>query len=107
MTRTLFSQDDAHIFCTDAQLEQEVSELLRLIENSTAFDMGYTIKLSTRPEKYMGELEVWNGAEQSLRNALALWTKYSINEGDGAYGPKIDFEVLDALGREFQCATIH
>ena len=104
-----FSQDDAHIFCTDAQLEQEVSELLRLIETIyTAFDMGYTIKLSTRPEKYMGELEVWNGAEQSLRNALeASGQKYSINEGDGAfYGPKIDFEVLDALGREFQCATI-
>ena len=99
-----FSQDDAHIFCTDAQLEQEVSELLRLIETIyTAFDMGYTIKLSTRPEKYMGELEVWNGAEQSLRNALeASGQKYSINEGDGAfYGPKIDFEVLDALGASF------
>ena len=104
-----FSQDDAHIFCTDTQLEQEVSELLRLIETIyTAFDMGYSIKLSTRPEKYMGELEVWNMAEQSLRNALeASGQQYSINEGDGAfYGPKIDFEVLDALGREFQCATI-
>ena len=82
-----FSQDDAHIFCTDTQLEQEVSELLRLIETIyTAFDMGYSIKLSTRPEKYMGELEVWNMAEQSLKNALeASGQQYSINEGDGAF----------------------
>ena len=66
------------------------------------------LKLSTRPEKYMGDLEVWDRAEASLRNALdASGQEYSINEGDGAfYGPKIDFEVLDALGRAFQCATI-
>ena len=74
----------------------------------SAFDMGYAIKLSTRPDKYMGELEVWNEAEASLRKALDdSGQEYAINEGDGAfYGPKIDFEVLDALGRTFQCATI-
>ena len=100
---------EAHVFCMESQIEQEVAALLGLIEKIyTAFDMGYSIKLSTRPEKYMGELEVWNNAEQSLKNALqASGQEYSINEGDGAfYGPKIDFEVLDALGREFQCATI-
>ncbi len=104
-----FCQDDAHVFCMESQIEQEVSALLGLIEQIyTAFDMGYSIKLSTRPEKYMGELEVWNRAEDSLKSALeASGQEYSINEGDGAfYGPKIDFEVLDALGRAFQCATI-
>ncbi len=104
-----FCQDDAHVFCMESQIEAEVSALLGLIERIyTAFDMGYSIKLSTRPEKYMGDLEVWNQAEQSLKNALeASGQEYSINEGDGAfYGPKIDFEVLDAIGRAFQCATI-
>ena len=104
-----FCQDDAHIFCMESQIEQEVSALLGLIERIyTAFDMGYAIKLSTRPEKYMGDIEVWDRAEDSLRNALAAsGQQFSINEGDGAfYGPKIDFEVLDALGRAFQCATI-
>ena len=104
-----FCQDDAHIFCMETQIEQEVSALLGLIEQIyTAFDMGYAIKLSTRPEKYLGDLEVWNRAEDALRNALeASGQSYTINEGDGAfYGPKIDFEVLDALGRAFQCATI-
>ena len=104
-----FCQDDAHIFCMESQIEEEVSELLGLVEQIyTAFDMGYSIKVSTRPEKYMGDIEVWNQAEQSLKNALeASGQEYSINEGDGAfYGPKIDFEVLDAIGRAFQCATI-
>ena len=104
-----FCQDDAHIFCMESQIEDEVTALLGLVERIyTAFDMGYSIKLSTRPEKYMGDLEVWDKAEQSLRNALeASGQEYSINEGDGAfYGPKIDFEVLDAIGRAFQCATI-
>ena len=104
-----FCQDDAHIFCMESQIEAEVSELLGLVEQIyTAFDMGYSIKVSTRPEKYMGDIEVWNQAEQALKNALeASGQEYSINEGDGAfYGPKIDFEVLDAIGRAFQCATI-
>ena len=104
-----FSQDDAHIFCMENQIEAEVKELLRLIERIySAFDMGYAIKLSTRPEKFLGEIEVWDRAESGLKNALeASGQEYSINEGDGAfYGPKIDFEVLDALGRAFQCATI-
>ena len=104
-----FSQDDAHIFCMESQIESEVKGLLALIKRIySAFDMGYAIKLSTRPEKYLGDLEVWNRAEAALTNALeSSGQQFSINHGDGAfYGPKIDFEVLDALGRAFQCATI-
>lgn len=104
-----FAQDDGHIFCTNQQILGEIRTLLALIDRIySAFDMGYAIKLSTRPDKYMGELDVWNEAEASLRKALDESGKeYAINEGDGAfYGPKIDFEVLDALGRTFQCATI-
>jgi len=104
-----FCQDDAHIFCMEEQIESEVKSLLGLIEKIySAFDMGYAIKLSTRPEKFLGEVDVWDRAEAGLKNALiASGQEFSINEGDGAfYGPKIDFEVLDALGRAFQCATI-
>ena len=104
-----FAQDDAHIFCMPEQILEEIRILLSLIDRIySAFDMGYAIKLSTRPEKYMGDIEVWDEAESSLTKALnEFGTKYEINEGDGAfYGPKIDFEVLDALGRTFQCATI-
>ena len=104
-----FCQDDGHIFCMEEQIEQEVFKLIELVERIyTAFDMGYSIKLSTRPKKFLGDIEVWDQAEASLKNALvASGQEFSINEGDGAfYGPKIDFEVLDALGRAFQCATV-
>ena len=104
-----FCQDDAHIFCMEEQIESEVFKLLELVQRIySAFDMGYAIKLSTRPEKFLGEVAVWDRAEAALRKALdASGQKYEINEGDGAfYGPKIDFEVLDALGRAFQCATV-
>ena len=104
-----FSQDDAHIFCTNDQIGDEVRKLLALIKRIySAFDMGYAIKLSTRPEKYLGDIEIWNDAEKALEDALqSTGHTYEINAGDGAfYGPKIDFEVLDALGRAFQCATI-
>lgn len=104
-----FCQDDAHIFCMEEQIEAEVFKLLELVERIySAFDMGYEIKLSTRPDKFLGEVEVWDRAEAALKKALdASGQKYEINEGDGAfYGPKIDFEVLDALGRSFQCATV-
>ena len=97
------------IFLHQSTDSGEIRTLLALIDRIySAFDMGYAIKLSTRPDKYMGELEVWNEAEASLRKALDdSGQEYAINEGDGAfYGPKIDFEVLDALGRTFQCATI-
>ena len=104
-----FAQDDGHIFCMEEQIESEVFKLIELVERIyTAFGMGYSIKLSTRPKKFLGDIEVWDQAEESLKNALvASGQKFTINEGDGAfYGPKIDFEVLDALGRAFQCATV-
>ena len=110
MTRVRqFSQDDAHIFCANDQIGDEVRKVLALIKRIySAFDMGYAIKLSTRPEKYLGDIEIWNDAEKALEDALqSTGHTYEINAGDGAfYGPKIDFEVLDALGRAFQCATI-
>jgi threonyl-tRNA synthetase len=104
-----FSQDDAHIFCMPEQIGQEVANMLALIHRVyTAFGMGYSVKLSTRPAEYLGELSVWDAAEAALKGALeAAGVAYKLKEGDGAfYGPKIDFDVHDALGREFQCATI-
>lgn len=104
-----FSQDDAHIFCMPEQIGQEVANMLSLIDRVyKAFDLGYSVKLSTRPAEYLGELSVWDAAEAALKGALdAAGVTYKLKEGDGAfYGPKIDFDVHDALGREFQCATI-
>ena len=104
-----FCQDDAHIFCTEEQVVDEIRKLLGLVERIySAFGMDYSVKLSTRPDKFLGEPELWDRAEASLKLALDDSGKeYALNEGDGAfYGPKIDFEVLDALGRNFQCATI-
>jgi len=91
------------------QIGQEVANMLALIHRVyTAFGMGYSVKLSTRPAEYLGELSVWDAAEAALKGALeAAGVAYKLKEGDGAfYGPKIDFDVHDALGREFQCATI-
>ncbi len=105
-----FTQDDAHIFCTPDQIEQEISILIKLI-----FDVYDTfgfndvkVYLSTRPEKYIGSLEVWNSSEKSLASALeTAGVKYKINEGDGAfYGAKIDFVVKDSLRRDWQLGTI-
>lgn len=104
-----FCQDDAHLFVTEEQIESEVTDLLALVGKVyTAFDMEYKAKLSTRPEKKMGSDDLWDRAETSLRNALeANKLDYELKEGDGAfYGPKIDFDVVDAIGREWQCATI-
>jgi len=104
-----FCQDDAHIFCTEEQIESEVSSLLELVKRIyLAFDLGFKVKLSTRPEKKLGDDDLWDQAEGALITALqSAGVEYELNEGDGAfYGPKIDFDVLDALGREFQCATI-
>ncbi len=105
-----FTQDDAHIYCTPDQIEGEIQALLRLVEEVyTAF--GFTereIYLSTRPEKYIGSLELWNQAEAALEGALkAAGLAYQINPGDGAfYGPKIDFVVRDSLRRRWQLGTI-
>jgi threonyl-tRNA synthetase len=104
-----FIMDDAHIFVTEEQIGEEVERLLRLVARVYG-DFGLTpeMKLSTRPEEYLGEKATWDHAETELKKALsAAGQQYAIAEGDGAfYGPKIDFAVTDALGRKWQCATI-
>ena len=104
-----FCQDDAHHFCTEDQITSEVKDLIELTQQVyAAFGMGFQVKLSTRPEDRMGEDALWDKAEAALRDALdSHGVEYEVKEGDGAfYGPKIDFDVFDALGRDFQCATI-
>jgi threonyl-tRNA synthetase len=104
-----FSQDDAHCFVMEAQIGEEVGRLLALVKRVYAdFGLEYTIKLSTRPEEFVGERATWDHAEAQLRQALdASGMPYQVNDGDGAfYGPKIDFDVTDAIGRTWQCATI-
>lgn len=104
-----FCQDDAHIFVRPDQIEDEISRVIALIDKIyEVFGFQYTIELSTRPEDSMGSEELWNQAEQALQNVLDhRGIQYRINEGDGAfYGPKIDFHILDALKRSWQCATI-
>jgi len=102
-------QDDAHIFCTPEQIGDEVASVLSMIADVYGvFGFQYKLSLSTRPQKYLGELEVWNLAEESLHAALKATNKpFSLSEGDGAfYGPKIDITVEDALGRSHQTATV-
>lgn len=104
-----FSQDDAHCFVMESQIGEEVERLLRLVQRVYGdFGLTYEVKLSTRPEEYLGEKATWDHAEAELRAALgAAGVAYTVNEGDGAfYGPKIDFDVTDAIGRKWQCATI-
>jgi len=104
-----FAQDDGHCFVMESQIGAEVELALRLMQRVYA-DMGlqYSVKLSTRPEEFMGEVATWDRAEAALKQALeAAGQQYELNEGDGAfYGPKIDFDVTDAIGRKWQCATI-
>jgi len=105
-----FSQDDGHCFVMESQIGEEVERLLRLVDRVyTDLGLAYSVKLSTRPEKeFEGEAATWDHAEAELKKALeAAGARYTVNEGDGAfYGPKIDFDVTDALGRKWQCATI-
>jgi threonyl-tRNA synthetase len=105
-----FVQDDAHIYCTEAQIEAEVSDLIHLAREVYAdFGFqGFKIELSTRPPSSIGTDEQWTHAEAALESALkATSSRYKVNRGDGAfYGPKIDFQVEDAIGRTHQCATI-
>jgi len=105
-----FSQDDAHIFCSPDQIENEMSSLLKMLREvyRTFQFTEMQVKLSTRPEKYMGSLEVWARAEDALAQSLkSEGIEHKINPGAGAfYGPKIDFEVFDALRRGWQLATI-
>ncbi len=104
-----FSQDDGHCFVTEEQIAGEVESLLGLTQRVYRdFGLDYTAKLSTRPEKYLGEIATWDHAERSLKQALErAGQPYTVDEGGGAfYGPKIDFDITDALGRKWQCATI-
>jgi threonyl-tRNA synthetase len=104
-----FSQDDAHCFVMESQIAEEVERLLRLVQRVYGdFGLPYTVKLSTRPSEFLGEVATWDHAERSLKQALeAAGQAYTVNEGDGAfYGPKLDFDVTDAIGRQWQCATI-
>lgn len=104
-----FTQDDAHIFCTEDQIQQEVTRLIELVDFVySTFNFPYHIELSTRPEKFSGRIENWDKAEKALEAALkSKKIKYKLNPGDGAfYGPKIDFHIRDCLGRTWQCATI-
>jgi threonyl-tRNA synthetase len=104
-----FTQDDAHLFMTPDQIEDEVSGIIRLIDRIyRSFGFRYRVELSTRPENSMGDVEDWNRAESVLQKVLEdLGTDYRINPGDGAfYGPKIDFHIEDAIGRGWQCGTI-
>ena len=105
-----FTQDDGHVFCTEDQLENEIIELVRLVKKIYSwfsFD-NLKIKVSTRPEKRIGEDYIWDKAEQSLMTALSKCElSYEINEGEGAfYGPKIEFTLIDSMSREWQCGTI-
>jgi threonyl-tRNA synthetase len=104
-----FSQDDAHCFVTQEQIGEEVERLIRLVQRIYAdFGLPFTAKLSTRPDEFLGEVATWDHAEAQLKAALdRAQLAYDLNERDGAfYGPKIDFDITDALGRKWQCATI-
>lgn len=105
-----FTQDDAHIFCTEEQIEQEILGVLNLAELilSTFGFENYEINLSTRPEKYVGSDQIWEKSTNALKQALNQkgWD-YIVDEGGGAfYGPKIDIKIEDAIGRRWQCSTI-
>jgi threonyl-tRNA synthetase len=104
-----FSQDDAHCFVRQDQIADEVERLLGLVQRVYAdFGLPYSAKLSTRPPEFLGDIATWDSAEAQLKAALERARQpFTINEGDGAfYGPKIDFDVTDAIGRQWQCATI-
>ncbi|MBT4835641.1 threonine--tRNA ligase [Candidatus Woesearchaeota archaeon] len=104
-----FTQDDAHIYCTKEQLEDEIKKVINLTGDIYGtFGLKYELELSTRPEKSIGSAAMWSDAENSLKNALeSLKLDYQLNPGDGAfYGPKIDFHIKDSLGRSWQCGTI-
>ena len=104
-----FTQDDAHIFMTPEQIKDEIMGVAKLIDSVyTLFGFQYHVELSTRPEDSMGSDEDWEMATEGLRSALGeLGLDYVVNEGDGAfYGPKIDFHLVDAIGRTWQCGTI-
>ena len=104
-----FTQDDAHIFMLPEQIKDEIKGVAQLIDEMySTFGFSYHVELSTRPEKFLGEIKDWDMAETALQEALVeLGLDFVINEGDGAfYGPKIDFHLTDCIGRTWQCGTI-
>ncbi len=107
----LFRQDDCHLFVTEDQIGSEIKNIMSIANDIyNTFGLTYRVELSTRPEDFMGDINVWNKAEESLKNVLnEMFGEggYEINEGDGAfYGPKIDLKMKDCLGREWQTGTI-
>ncbi|MBR3362717.1 MAG: threonine--tRNA ligase [Bacilli bacterium] len=105
-----FTQDDAHLYMREDQIEEEVIKLIEFIDRMyKIFDLTYSIELSTRPEeKYIGDIKIWEKSEKALENACKkAGHECKINPGDGAfYGPKLDFHIKDSLGRVWQCGTI-
>ena len=104
-----FTQDDAHIFMLPSQIEDEIKNIMKLVDETyKTFGLTYSVELSTMPEDHIGEVSEWEMAEAGLKNALEhMGLDYKINAGDGAfYGPKIDIHVKDCIGREWQCGTI-
>jgi len=104
-----FTQDDAHIFCTTEQIEEQIIEVVDFVDKiMSTFAFDYKMMVSTKPEKAVGSDEVWEVSTQALKNAMDKnELPYEIDEGGGAfYGPKIDIKITDAIGREWQCGTI-
>ena len=106
-----FRQDDVHTFVMESQIEEEIGDIMEIADEIyRTFGVTYRAEFSTRPDDFMGDIEAWNRAEKALANILDKKYgegNYEVNEGDGAfYGPKIDLQMKDALGREWQCGTI-
>ena len=106
-----FRQDDDHTFVMESQIKSEIADIISIADEIySTFGVSYKAELSTRPDDFMGDIEVWNRAEKALKEILDDKYGeggYEINEGDGAfYGPKIDLQIKDALGREWQCGTV-
>jgi threonyl-tRNA synthetase len=104
-----FTQDDAHVFCTPEQVPTEIARLLDLVDEMLkTFGYPYTIELSTRPEKALGSVEAWRQAEEMLADVMKeRGQEFTIDEGGGAfYGPKLDFKLIDAIGRKWQGPTV-
>ncbi|KAF6079608.1 hypothetical protein HJG60_018554 [Phyllostomus discolor] len=104
-----FQQDDAHIFCTAEQIEEEIKGCLQFLQSVySTFGFSFQLSLSTRPDNFLGEVALWDEAEKQLQKSLVDFGRpWKVSPGDGAfYGPKIDIKIKDALGRSHQCATI-
>ena len=104
-----FTQDDAHIFCTTEQIEEQIMEVVDFVDKiMSTFEFDYKMMISTKPEKAVGDDAAWEISTQALKNAMDKNSlAYEIDEGGGAfYGPKIDIKITDAIGREWQCGTI-